>query len=371
MAGVIGLLNLALKDKSNQDAKARVALALKNAEALLTILNDLLDVTKIESGQMVLESADFAIRPLIEEAIKLLQESAAQKSLQCKLSMDPIVPLYLLGDPMRLRQILINLVANAIKFSEAGTISIDVRQINPAGFARGPQAGAPVRLQFSVTDTGIGMSEETRSRIFQRFEQADQSTTRRHGGAGLGLAICKHLVELMGGSIDVKSSPGRGSTFFFEVDLRVGQKPMGAEGDELLPHQYRLEILVAEDAYTNQVVIQSIVEGMGHNVTIVENGELALQALAQKHFDLILMDGRMPIMDGLEATRHIRAGRWRDQIFANPDLPIIAITANATERDRENFMRSGASSFLTKPIDEAELHQALTRIIEQLSSSPD
>ncbi len=229
----------------------------------------------------------------------------------------------------------------------------------------------PVRLQFSVADTGVGLNEEARSRVFQRLEQASQSMSGKYDGAGLGLAICKHLVELMGGSIDVKSSPGRGSTFFFEVDLRVGQKPVALTDVELLPHPYRLKILVAEDTYANQVVIQSIVEDMGHGVTIVENGELALQALAKSHFDLVLIDGRMPLMDGLEATRHIRAGRWRDQVFLNPNLPIIAITANATERDRENFMRSGVSDFLSKPIDEAKLHQAITRIIETLSSSPD
>jgi len=255
-------------------------------------------------------------------------------------------------------------VGNAIKFTEQGEVSVSVTTSDPVGGRFQRREGEMVQVCFAVTDTGIGMSEEARGRMFQKFEQADTSTTRKFGGTGLGLSICKQIIELMGGEIGVKSTVGQGSTFFFQLDLPVGKKPPDESRYIVAPHDYQLNILVAEDAHTNQLIISALLDEMGHRVSVVANGQLALQALTQDHYDLILMDGRMPVMDGLETTRHIRAGYWGDWVFADRDVPIFALTANASEQDRENFLAAGMDEFLTKPIDEVALHKSLVRIIE-------
>ncbi|MDH4451470.1 MAG: ATP-binding protein [Rhodoferax sp.] len=362
MAGVIGMLGLALRSNMPAALRDQLQLTKKNAVSLLDIVNDLLDLSKIEAGKLTLERVDFAMAPLLDDALLLLHERAQQKSVGFVVQVDPDVPPFLLGDPTRLRQVLINLVGNAIKFTEKGHVRVRV--------ARVPEAGMDAKaayqvIRFSVSDTGIGMSEETRARMFQKFEQADSSTTRKYGGTGLGLSICKQLVELMGGHIGVHSQEGKGSTFFFEVPLPLGTQPADAAVYEITRHAHPLEVLVAEDSHTNQIIIKALLEDMGHQVCIVENGRLALETLAARPFDLVLMDGRMPVMDGLEATRHIRSGRFGDLVFDRPQLPIVALTANASEQDRTNFLGAGMNQFLTKPVDEVALHRCLQHIIDQ------
>jgi signal transduction histidine kinase/DNA-binding NarL/FixJ family response regulator len=366
MAGVIGMLGLTLKTKLDQQQREQVELARHNAESLLTIVNDLLDISKIEAGKLDLEHIDFDLSAMVEDGMQMLRERAAQKSLRFEVQVDPTLPQYAIGDPTRLRQVLINLVGNSLKFTEKGSVTLTVRPLAgaPAAFAGGPHAALPW-AHFAVSDTGIGMSEEARSRMFQKFEQADTSTTRKFGGTGLGLSICKQLVELMGGHIGVASQPGVGSTFWFEVPLPVGQKPAEIDAYSLAPHDYQLNILVAEDAYTNQVIIKALIEDMGHEAVMAENGQLAIEALLREPFDLILMDGRMPVMDGIESARHIRAGHWGQQVIACKDIPIIALTANASEQDRQEFLAAGMDEVLTKPVDEVALHKALARVIEQ------
>ena len=366
MAGVIGMLGLTLKSDLKAQQREQVTLARHNAENLLTIVNDLLDISKIEAGKLDLEHIDFALRPMIEDAMQLLRERAAQKNLIFELDLDPTLAPFVQGDPTRLRQILINLVGNALKFTEDGNVRLQVRALSqaPKELAGGSHAQQPW-ARFAVSDTGIGMSEEARARMFQKFEQADTSTTRKFGGTGLGLSICKMLVELMGGQIRVDSELGRGSTFWFDVPVPLGQEPQEALEYKLAPHDYQLRVLVAEDAYTNQVIIQAMLEDLGHVATLVENGELALQALAVSHFDLVLMDGRMPVMDGIEATAHVRDGEWKDLIFLNPNIPIYALTANAGAQDREAFLRCGMQEVLTKPIDEVTLHKTLEAVIQK------
>jgi signal transduction histidine kinase/DNA-binding NarL/FixJ family response regulator len=366
MAGVIGMLGLTLKTKLDQQQREQVELARHNAESLLTIVNDLLDISKIEAGKLDLEHIDFDLSAMVEDGMQMLRERAAQKSLRFEVQVDPTLPQYAIGDPTRLRQVLINLVGNSLKFTEKGSVTLTVRPLAgvPAAFAGGPHAALPW-AHFAVSDTGIGMSEEARSRMFQKFEQADTSTTRKFGGTGLGLSICKQLVELMGGHIGVSSQLGVGSTFWFEVPLPVGQKPAETDAYSLAPHDYQLNILVAEDAYTNQVIIKALIEDMGHEAVMAENGQLAIEALLREPFDLILMDGRMPVMDGIESARHIRAGHWGQQVIACKDIPIIALTANASEQDRQEFLAAGMDEVLTKPVDEVALHKALARVIEQ------
>ncbi|MCV2353896.1 response regulator [Paucibacter sp. B2R-40] len=359
MAGILGMLKLGLRGQMEPLARERVELASKNAQTLLQIVNDLLDVSKIEAGKLKLETVDFALRPLLDDAMQLLTERAGQKSIQLELHLDPQIPDYVKGDPTRLRQVLLNLVGNAIKFTERGGVHV------AASLGANPHQPGQVSIYFAVQDSGLGISEEAQSRLFQKFEQADMSTTRNFGGTGLGLSICKQLVELMGGGIGLHSSLGAGSTFYFEVPFDIGQRPQQEIEPVLPPHEHSLHVLVAEDAQTNQLIVKALLNDMGHTMTLVKNGEQALHALAQERFDLILMDGRMPVMDGLEATGHIRAGHWRELVFPEPQIPIIALTANASEQDRARFLSSGMVGFLSKPIDERALHQVLCQVIEE------
>ena len=361
MAGVIGMLSLTLRHQVPPPWREQVALARTNAESLLSIVNDLLDLSKIEAGKLDLEAIDFAVRDAAQDAMRLLQERASQKSIGFELHIDPALPPFLKGDPTRLRQVLINLAGNAIKFTERGAVSVRL-WCGPSQAPQGEEASVVVRCE--VQDTGIGMSEEAQSRMFRKFEQADTSTTRKFGGTGLGLSICKQLVELMGGSIGVRSVLGQGSTFFFEVPLRIGTQPQEEAAYALTPHSHSLHILVADDAHTNQVIIEALLQELGHSCTLVENGQLALEALTQERFDLILMDGRMPVMDGLEATRHIRAGAWNEWVFPEPELPIVALTANASEDDRQRFLDAGMHDYLSKPVDEVALHKVLQSVID-------
>ena len=366
MSGVIGMLGLTLKENLEESVRNKVALALKNARNLLDLLNDLLDFSKIEAGKLKLESINFELGVIVEDTVMLLKEQAEQKQTRLEARIDPRIPRHLRGDPVRIRQILINLVGNAIKFTHQGSIQIDLQLAEEPTSQAPKDADDSLRLHCSVTDTGEGMSEEVRSRLFQAFEQADTSTTRKHGGTGLGLSICKQLVELMGGWIDVRTSPGQGSTFFFQIKLLTGEGNLTPNKvAELDTHQTSLNVLVAEDGLTNQIVIESILRDLGHQVTLVINGELALVALQERTFDVVLMDGRMPVMGGQEATRFIRSGQWQGKPITCPRIPVVALTANASSKDRDEFIAAGADEFLTKPIDETLLYKALDAIILQ------
>jgi len=363
MAGVIGILSLVLRDQISPSVREKISLAQKNASSLLAIVNDLLDVSKIEAGKFNLENIDFELLVILEDALSLQSERTNQKNIYLNLDVDSTLPPYLIGDPTRLRQVLINLVGNAIKFTDSGGVTVKVSSLS--------EATDQVLLHFEVIDTGIGMKPEALGRMFQKFEQADTSTSRKFGGTGLGLAICKQLVELMGGTIGVTSTFGSGSTFWFKLSLPIGQKPQSELAVEIKSHSRPLSVLVAEDVQTNQIIIRAILEEMGHQVTVVDHGQLALKALCDQSFDVVLMDGRMPIMDGLEASRHIRLGHWSDENgqlwkVKNPKVHIIALTANATEQDRAQFIDVGMNEFLTKPVQEPLLFEALQRVIDEL-----
>jgi len=358
LAGVIGMLKFAMRDQSVRGRTGEyLRIGLQNSEALLAILNDILDFSKIDAGRLSIETVDFDLIALVDDAIGILQGQADAKSLllRCDLALD--LPRYVRGDPTRLRQILLNLLGNAIKFTDRGEVRLDATAHTGAD--------GHTRVGFVVSDTGPGIPADTLPRLFQKFEQADHSTTRRYGGTGLGLAICKELVELMGGAIAAESRVGAGSTFSFTLPLDVGAAP--ALDPLQLPrqehHAYRLRVLCAEDVRTNQIIVSTLLENMGHDIRIVENGLQALHALSTAAYDLVLMDGRMPMMDGEQAARLIRAGGSEDYRVLDPAIPIIALTANASDHDRARYLAVGMDGFLSKPVDERLLYDLLEKTI--------
>jgi signal transduction histidine kinase/ligand-binding sensor domain-containing protein/DNA-binding NarL/FixJ family response regulator/HPt (histidine-containing phosphotransfer) domain-containing protein len=356
LAGVIGMLGLALRDQDlHAGTRGQIQRGQANAESLLAIINDLLDLSKIEAGKLGIETLDFALGAAIEDVLGLFEEQAAGIGFSAELAED--LPPFVVGDPNRLRQVLINLIGNAFKFTERGAVKLCVER---AGVIDGVSL-----IRFIVHDTGIGIEAEAVARLFQKFEQADSTTTRRYGGTGLGLAICRQLVELMGGQIAVTSAPGAGSRFTFVLPLPEGVAPvpMPMPAPRLAPHRYRLRVLCAEDFPTNQIIVRMLLEALGHQVEVVANGALAVAACARAPFDLILMDARMPEMDGASAARLIRAGGpGHDPVF-DPDVMIVALTANAGDEDRARYLAAGMDDFLSKPIEEAALHSVLDRAI--------
>ena len=361
LAGVIGMIKFALRDQTVRGrTEEYLRIGLQNSEALLAILNDILDFSKIDAGRLDIETVDFDLVALVDDAVGILQAQADAKSLllRCDLALD--LPRYVRGDPTRLRQILLNLLGNAIKFTDRGEVRLDASAV----LTQDGGGHTQVSVTFDISDTGPGIAPDTLPRLFQKFEQADHSTTRRYGGTGLGLAICKELVELMGGAISAESRIGEGSTFSFTLPLAVGAPP---QADIAAPrrefHAYRLRVLCAEDVRTNQIIVSTLLEGMGHDVRIVENGLQALHALSTAEYDLVLMDGRMPMMDGEQAVRLIRAGGNEDYRVRDPQIPIIALTANASDHDRARYLAVGMDSFLSKPVDDRLLFDQLEKVI--------
>ena len=361
LAGVIGMLGFALRDGGmRENTREQIARGQANAQSLLAIINDLLDFSKIEAGKLTIERIDFAFEAAVNNVVGLFAEQAAAHSVGFAIDLAEDLPRFVVGDPTRLRQVLINLVGNAFKFTPSGQVSLRVERRREDQTAQ-----AQHMIRFSVQDTGIGIASRALPRLFQKFEQADTTTTRRYGGTGLGLAICRQLVELMGGTIGVTSQEGRGSTFSFVLPLPDGVEPPTVEHAPRTPHTHRLRVLCAEDFATNQIIARMMVEEMGHQIDVVENGALAVAACTRTRFDIILMDGRMPEIDGATATRLIRAGGTLDAPVLDQHLMIVALTANASDEDRDRYLACGMDGFLAKPIDEAELHYQLSRAIER------
>jgi signal transduction histidine kinase/ligand-binding sensor domain-containing protein/CheY-like chemotaxis protein/HPt (histidine-containing phosphotransfer) domain-containing protein len=358
LAGVIGMLGFALRDNAlSERTREQIERGQGNAQSLLAIINDLLDFSKIEAGKLHIENIDFALASLVENVVSLFAEQTMSNTVGFEVDFAEDLPEFVVGDPTRLRQVLVNLVGNAFKFTERGKVSLRVQREGS-----GPEGH---RIRFTVEDTGIGIPPDALPRLFQKFEQGDTTTTRRYGGTGLGLAISSQLVELMGGAVDVVSAPGAGSTFAFTIPLRDGVAPPLAPHVAREPHTHQLRVLCAEDFPTNQIIIRMMLEDLGHKVDIAGNGVLALAACAQQRYDLVLMDGRMPEMDGSTATRLIRSGGPREAPVLDPHLMIVALTANASEEDRSRYLAAGMDDFLTKPIDEGALHMQLERAIER------
>lgn len=344
---IIGFCALALRTELDDKQRGYLEKVEFSGNHLLRLLNDILDVAKIEAGKQELESVPFSLREHMEQLMQMARDRAEDKGLQVELQLDPHLPALLVGDALRLDQVVLNLVSNAIKFTERGKVGVGVVLLE-----RG-EAGA--RLRFEISDTGIGIEPAAVESLFQPFEQADSSTTRRYGGTGLGLTISRQLVELMGGQIGVRSEPGVGSTFFFEIILPVSEsvplelppRPQGA--------LHGMRVLLAEDYAFNRDLITELLQELGVEVLLADNGEDVLRTLQREPVDLVLMDVQMPQMDGLEATRLIRAqGRW-------DALPIVAMTANAYSDDREACLAAGMTDFLAKPVRPELLEGMLRR----------
>jgi len=347
---VIGFTDLLLSTPLSPTQQEYVTLANTSGQALLGIVNDILDLSKIEAYQLTLELVDADVLDTIRQAMSVVQQLASQKGLALKLSMDQAhLPTMAKYDPVRMRQVLVNLLNNAVKFTEQGEVEVKL-SLEPLGLDR-------ARFKVSVRDTGIGISPEQRSLLFKSFAQADNSTTRRFGGTGLGLAISRLLVEKMGGRIDFESTSGQGSTFWFEVELDLGAAIEQPRANSVaVANSATATVLVVEDVVANRLLIKALLRKLFPSVRILEagNGQEALDLIAAEPVDLVLMDVHMPTMDGVEATRHIR-------MMGPPSgrLPIVAITASALEHERQRCLASGMNDFLTKPIRPDVLSQVV------------
>ncbi|MCL4110982.1 UNVERIFIED_CONTAM: hypothetical protein GTU68_053179 [Idotea baltica] len=365
MNGVIGMTELLLDTQLTTTQTDYLNVVQTSGETLLELINDILDFSKIEAGKMELERVSFCLQDLLGDTLKLLGTRAHDKGLELAFSIEPKVPDFLMGDPSRLRQIIVNLVGNAIKFTQQGEVLLNVGLVWRNDHS--------IRLKFDVSDTGIGIPENKLDDIFEAFQQADTSTTRSFGGTGLGLSISSRLVSLMGGELSCESKVGQGSTFRFQAsfspsEVAVQQKIPTADFAGVIG----LNILLAEDNLVNQKLAVGILNKLEHSVTVAEDGLLAISKFQEQNqnFDVILMDVQMPNCDGLEATRRIR----EIEQSTGQRIPIIAMTAHAMPGDRQKCLDAGMDDYLTKPIRSQKLKERLNSIppsAKPSSTSPD
>ncbi|HYH18438.1 MAG TPA: PAS domain S-box protein [Azospirillum sp.] len=350
MNGVLGMVRLLLDTKLDAEQRDYAETVLYSGEALLTILNDILDMSKLEAGRLTLERVGFDLKRVVDSTVALMGSRAAEKGLALEVRMAADAPAWVTGDPSRLRQVLLNLLSNAIKFTAVGGVVVAVE-------AQGDEAQEGM-VRFTVTDTGIGIAPDVLPHLFTEFVQADSSISRRFGGTGLGLAICKRIITLMDGSIAVDSRPGEGSAFSFTVPLPAAEAPAadGPAAESATTPLRPLRVLLAEDNPVNQKVAVALLTRQGHAVGVAADGAQALDRVRSERFDVVLMDMQMPGMDGLEATRRIRAlpgERGR--------VPVIALTANALAGDAERCRAAGMDDHVAKPIVPEALAAALAR----------
>jgi len=344
MTGIMGMIRLLLDTRLDKQQEEYARTIQYSGDALLTLLNDILDLSKVEEGKMTIESIDFDLHKLVESVAMLMSGRAEEKKIGLKVEIDPEAPQMLKGDPTRLRQIFLNLVGNAIKFTDAGFVTISVRLYDK-------EAQRP-RMYFAVSDTGIGISDDAQKKLFTPYAQADSSISRNFGGTGLGLAICKRLVEAMGGMIQIASKPGRGTTFYFILSMDYGaDEAHHPAASSVQKSVVPMSVLVVDDNIINQRVIAGLLEKDGHEMVTVSGAEGAYALLKERSFDVILMDMEMPDIDGVSATETIR--RLPDPKIAN--IPIIAMTANARPEDVTRCREAGMNDFVSKPVNPDEI----------------
>ena len=353
MNGIIGMTDMALEGPLDDEQREYLNWVKSSADSLMVILNDILDYSKVAAGHMEIESVEFGLGQLMDDSLAMFAAQARKKGVSLERRLQPGLPQRVVGDPVRLRQVVSNLLSNAVKFTGSGGVSLSVELCDTAG--------AIPRIAFVVTDTGIGIAPEKQERVFAPFSQADSSTTRTYGGTGLGLAIVARLVELMGGRISLLSVPGEGSSFRVELPMRraVGEELHPVVSVVQLPEasveMFDAEVLVAEDTAVNQALLQRLLAKHGVKVTLASDGQQAVAACQAQFYDLILMDLQMPVMDGLDAARRIRAlpaPHWQQ-------ISIVAITANAMEDDRRRCREAGMDDFISKPFHTEQLLRVL------------
>ena len=347
--GIVGMVNLTLLTQLNHEQKENLMIVKSCSISLLKVINDILDFSKMEAGKLEIENINFDIKKLIEETIKAHSPLAIVKGIELNYAFSSTMPQFLVGDPCRLKQILNNLIGNAIKFTQSGEVWLIVKKIN--------MEDNIFEIQFSIEDSGIGIAEENIGKIFESFSQVDGSFTRRFGGAGLGLAISKQLSEMMGGRIWVESKKGIGSKFYLTLKFDAGYK---IETPKIEPSQVKkidrpCNVLLTEDDKVNQMVVTRILNEHGYSVDIANNGLEAVEMCENNFYDVILMDIQMPELDGIEATKRIRANE------KDKHTPIIAITAYALKGDREKFLSQGMDEYVSKPIDSEDLFSAINK----------
>lgn len=348
--GVIGIATLLADTDLDATQLDYVSTLRRSAEVLLSLINDILDFSKMDAGKLTLESIPFAPTALIHDLHSMFQSQFEQKQLKASYHLDDKLPTWLLGDEHRLRQVLINLVGNALKFTEKGEVNVSVKLVGVLG--------NQCRVRFSVQDTGIGISATAQARLFEAFTQADGSTTRQFGGTGLGLSISKKIIELMHGKLQLASTLGEGSRFFFDIMLTKTDSPISIPSHATVNTPVSVEgkkLLLVEDNKINQLVAGKLLEKFGYAYDIAENGIEAVDKASSNHYDAILMDCQMPVLDGFEATKRIR----QSEQAQSAHTPIIGLTANALEGDREKCLACGMDDFTTKPIKLEELASKL------------
>lgn len=358
--GVIGMTGLLLDTSLDHEQQEFVETIRRSGEALITIINDILDFSKIEAGQLTLEEQAFDLGRCIDEVVMLLSPKATRKGLTLHYTLDEKTPFVIVGDVTRLRQILVNLVDNGLKFTDSGTVQIIVESM--------PLVDGRYQLHFAIQDTGIGIPANRLDRLFQSFSQVDTATTRKYGGTGLGLAISRQLANLMGGRMWVESWEGIGSTFHFTITADVPDEltqwtvqrpPTKSVMDGKLAEKRPFRILLTEDNMINQKVASKMLDRLGYRVEIASNGYEALEALQRQQFDVIFMDIQMPEMDGIETTQHIR-----QNLPAESQPYIIALTANALEGEREKYLSHGMNDYISKPVQIEKIIEALKNVPE-------
>ena len=349
---IIGMTSILMDRQLDGPVQDYIETIRKSGEALLSVVDDILDFSKIEAGRLLLDCSEFEIATTLEEALRIVYPAAAKKSLRLVTLIDPALPTVVRGDAARLRQIFLNLLSNAIKFTPSGKVELkaELKSSTPDGY----------ELKFSITDQGVGLTDDQKRRLFQAFTQAEASTSRQYGGTGLGLVICKKLAELMGGSIGVDSRYGHGSTFWFTAKMLASTKDttevrtVNSSAQQLGDKDCNL--LLVEDNPINQKVALLMLKKLGYKAEIANNGVEALTAVSHKRYDLILMDCFMPELDGFETTRRIRSIGGRVA-----QIPIIAMTASAFVEDRNACLEAGMTDYLSKPVRESELHKKLAQ----------
>ncbi len=367
MNGILGMTSLVLDSELSAEQREHLEITQSSGQLLLALLNDILDISKIESGHLDLENIPFTVRSCLDEAVRTLQSQAEDKDLDLRVEVDDEVPEVLRGDPVRLRQVILNLVSNAVKFTDRGHVCLRCQL--------GAETSADIRLDFSVEDTGIGIPAGKHDTIFEVFQQADGSMTRRYGGTGLGLAICLRLVQLMRGRIWLDSEMGKGTTFHFTAEFGVADpgkierlEPAGTARGEigqglLARFGSPFKVLVAEDNLTNLLLARRLLEREGCSVLEAHNGREMLEVLAHREVDIALVDVQMPVMDGLTAIAQIR----EDERRTGRHVPILAITANSMLGDRELCLGVGADGYLVKPFSRSDLVREIGATISQIA----